>query len=166
VFSAKIELTQSELAPICARALALSSASDSMAVERSIGELFSALATRRCDAHATSRRAVGHLRATPSVSGSELGQRLRTTQSRVSREFHRDLGLTLVEYRARLRLMRFVDLVDSGLPLGAAALSADFGSYAQCHRVFHRALGCAPREYFAGARARVEAAIATNAPTG
>jgi len=91
------------------------------------------------------------------VRGLELGTRLRTTQSRISREFHRDLGLTLVEFRARIRLMRFVELVDSGLSLTAAATDADFGSYAQCHRVFQRALGCAPSAYFAGARAQIEA---------
>jgi methylphosphotriester-DNA--protein-cysteine methyltransferase len=55
--------------------------------------------------------------------------------------------------------MRFVHLVDAGESLGQAAVAADFGSYAQCHRVFQRALGCGPREYFAGARARVAAAI-------
>jgi AraC-like DNA-binding protein len=82
----------------------------------------------------------------------------RTAPAQVSREFHRDLGLTLVEFRARLRLMRFVRLVDKGATMSTAALAAEFGSYAQFHRAFQRALGCSPRDYFRGARSAVEAA--------
>jgi len=157
VFTEKIALTEPELDPLWQCALALADVRDASAVESAIGDVFSRLGTRPRDSHVISRRAVGELRATPSVRGLELGTRLRTTQSRISREFHRDLGLTLVEFRARIRLMRFVELVDSGLSLTAAATDADFGSYAQCHRVFQRALGCAPSAYFAGARAQIEA---------
>jgi methylphosphotriester-DNA--protein-cysteine methyltransferase len=76
----------------------------------------------------------------------------------VSRTFHAELGVPLVEYRARIKLMRFVALVDSGRSLTRAAFDAEFGSYAQCHRVFFRALRCSPRDYFAGAREQVDAA--------
>jgi AraC-like DNA-binding protein len=56
--------------------------------------------------------------------------------------------------------MRFVHLVDQGATLTAAALAADFGSYAQCHRAFQRAAGCSPRDYFGGARSAVDEATA------
>ena len=158
--SAKIALTAPQLGRLWERALALAEVRDAVVVEGAIGELFAQLGTRTCDSHVISRRTVGELHATPAVRGAELATRLKTTQSRISREFHRDLGLTFVEFRARLRLMRFVDLVDAGLPLTAAAIDADFGSYAQCHRVFQRALGCAPSAYFAGARAQIEAVTA------
>ncbi len=55
--------------------------------------------------------------------------------------------------------MSFIQLVDAGQALSHAALSADFGSYAQCHRVFRRFLGCAPTDYFAGARRRIDATV-------
>jgi AraC-like DNA-binding protein len=103
-----------------------------------------------------SRRVVESLRQDHALSESALARRLRTTSSSVSREFRGALGVPLVEYRARLRLMRFIDLVDSGAPLGQAALDADFGSYTQCHRVFRRALRCSPQDYFRGMRNRLD----------
>ena len=42
--------------------------------------------------------------------------------------------------------------------MSAAALDADFGSYAQCHRTFQRALGCSPRDYFDGNRSVIDSA--------
>jgi len=48
-----------------------------------------------------------------------------------------------------------------GATLNAAAFGADFGSYAQFHRAFQRAVGCSPRDYFSGARFAVEATTAS-----
>jgi AraC-like DNA-binding protein/mannose-6-phosphate isomerase-like protein (cupin superfamily) len=157
-FSGKIALTSHEVRALGERAACLENVRDPLAVECALADVFATLSSHPRTSHVTSRRAVGQLRATPALSGAELARRLRAHPSRISREFHDDLGLTLVEYRARLRLMRFVSLVDSGRALGHAAIDADFGSYAQCHRVFQRALGCSPRAYFAGARTQVEAA--------
>src|SRR4030095_15239857 len=65
------------------------------------------------------------------------------------RYFHRDLGLTLVAYRTRLRLIRFIQLVEGGgRSFLAAAIEADFGSYSQYHRAFQRAFECTPRVFF------------------
>jgi AraC-like DNA-binding protein len=68
----------------------------------------------------------------------------------------------LVEYRVRLKLMEFVKLVDQGRSFSNAAYGADFGSYAQCHRVFRRILGCSPKDYFASLRTAVDEAIVEN----
>jgi AraC-like DNA-binding protein len=157
LFTGKIVLGEVELAHVGERALALGQSKDAQSIEQAIGDLFAGLVSRPRTSQAISGRAVRQLRASPSATCTELGRRLRTAPAHLSREFHADLGLTLVEYRARLRLMRFVRLADLGQSLGRAAFEADFGSYAQCHRVFQRTLGCSPREYFAGARARVEA---------
>lgn len=158
VLKEKIVLSEPELEDLRERAFALGDVRDGGAVEHELCNLFASLGSRPCTSHANSRRALGQLRAAPEISGAELARRLGTAPALVSREFHRDLGLTMVEFRARLRLMRFVQLVDRGATLTAAALDADFGSYAQCHRAFHRALGCSPRDYFRGARLTVEAA--------
>jgi AraC-like DNA-binding protein len=154
----KIVLTEAEMAGLGELSSALGELRDAGAVERELGDLFSALGSRPCTSHVSSRRAVDLLRTSPGISASELASRLHTAPAQVSREFHRDLGLTLVEFRARLRLMRFVRLVDQGATLSAAAFDADFGSYAQLHRAFQRALGCSPSDYFRGARSVVEAA--------
>jgi AraC-like DNA-binding protein/mannose-6-phosphate isomerase-like protein (cupin superfamily) len=156
----KIVLSEAELASLNERALAVGELRDAAAVERELGDLFASLGSRPCTSHVSSRRAVEQLRAAPAISASELARRLCTAPAQVSREFHRDLGVTLVEFRARLRLMRFVRLVDEGATLSAAAFGADFGSYAQFHRAFQRALGCSPSDYFRGARSAVEAATA------
>jgi len=158
VLKEKVALSVSEVNDLRERARALDDVRDHGAIERELGDLFASLGSRPCTSHVNSRRALVQLRTAPEMSATELAKRLHTAPAQVSREFHRDLGLTLVEFRARLRLMRFVHLVDAGATLTAAALDAEFGSYAQCHRAFRRSLGCSPRDYFAGTRFDVEAA--------
>jgi AraC-like DNA-binding protein len=130
----------------------LACVADGATVERRVAELFARALATAPKAHVRSHRALSSLRAERAISEATLARRLSTDPSELSRRFRADLGVTLVEYRARLRLMRFVELVDRGVPLTRAALDADFGSYVQCHRVFRRVFGCAPRDYFRGAR--------------
>lgn len=66
----------------------------------------------------------------------------------LSRQFHRDLGLTLVDYRNRCRLDRFLEhAVHQRATVLDAALSAGFGSYQQFHRIFRQHFDCSPRDY-------------------
>ncbi|MFL5303754.1 MAG: helix-turn-helix domain-containing protein, partial [Polyangia bacterium] len=59
-----------------------------------------------------------------------------------------EMGMSLVEYRNRVRLDRFGALLENGRNnLLEAALDAGFGSYAQFHRVFRALRHAAPREY-------------------
>jgi transcriptional regulator GlxA family with amidase domain len=59
------------------------------------------------------------------------------------------MGITLVRYRTRLKLLHFIALVDSGrAQLMSAASLAGFGSYSQCHRTFQAELGCSARQFF------------------
>jgi len=68
----------------------------------------------------------------------------------LGRLFRRQVGMSLVDYRQRRRLDRFLDLVDrGGHTLLDAAFAAGFGSYAQFHRVFRRCLGQGPRTWLA-----------------
>jgi AraC-like DNA-binding protein len=84
----------------------------------------------------------------PSLTGKHLALKLGISLSRLARVFKSDTGLSLVEYRNRLRLERFQVLVDGGGEnLLEAALAAGFGSYAQFHRVFRALRGATPREY-------------------
>lgn len=90
----------------------------------------------------------------PDLKRSQRAQVIGACPSELSRHFHLEVGITLSAYRSRLRLLRFIELVDSGQTLLAAALSAGFGSYSQCHRTFRAAFGCAPRAFFATGRRR------------
>ena len=99
--------------------------------------------------HVLTRRTLQLLHADPDLALTSVAQRLRAHPTDVSRHFHRDMGMTLVRYRTRLKLLDFIRLVDSHqAELMAAASSAGFGSYSQCHRSFQAELSCSPREFF------------------
>jgi len=96
------------------------------------------------------RRAIATLNEDPTVAADELAARLSTSSTRIARAFRSELGVSLVEYRNRLRLERFFGLVErNGGNFAAAAQSAGFGSYAQFHRIFRQHVGVTPREYLA-----------------
>jgi AraC-like DNA-binding protein len=129
--------------------------------ERSLADLFLGFGRLGSEPHVVSRRTLENLVRDPGLSGDELARRVGTPPSGVSRHFHEDYGITMVEYRTRVRLLNFLGNVDRGHSLTRSALDAGFGSYAQCHRVFQRVFGIAPSTYFGGARARLDAALAT-----
>jgi AraC-like DNA-binding protein len=99
--------------------------------------------------HILTRRTLSLLLREPSLNRAELAKQVRGDKTELSRYFHRDLGLTLVQYRTRLRLLKFIRNVDQGsMNLTSACLVAGFGSYSQCHRQFMEQLGTAPRTFF------------------
>ena len=99
--------------------------------------------------HVLTRRAVQLLAGAPDLGLEALAAELRTHPSEVSRHFHHDVGMTLVNYRTRQRLLQLIRLVETGNhDLRSAASEAGFGSYSQCHRSFHAELGCAPASFF------------------
>ncbi|HLK89968.1 MAG TPA: helix-turn-helix transcriptional regulator [Polyangia bacterium] len=91
---------------------------------------------------------VGLLAKDPAMGGKEIAATLDISLSRLARVFKSEMGMSLVEYRNRLRLDRFSVLLDKGRTnLLEAALAAGFGSYAQFHRVFRALRHVTPREY-------------------
>jgi AraC-like DNA-binding protein len=146
------QLSEAELTKVAQALHGLGQVSAADAVERGVVDVWSQVIARCCKPPVVARRASAVLREERSVPGAALARRLNTTPSELSRAFRRGFGLPMVEYRARLRLFEFVRLVDAGQDLTVAALNADFGSYAQCFRVFQRKLGCSPSEYFNGRR--------------
>ncbi|HVZ88607.1 MAG TPA: AraC family transcriptional regulator [Polyangia bacterium] len=139
-------------------------AGDPGAVERRVGDLWrDAHACRLAapDKHTFTSRALASLIERPELRRSDVASMVRGHPTEVSRHFHKDVGLTLTEYRTRLRLLRFIEAARAVRPnLLLAALEAGFGSYSQCHRAFQHTLGCSPRQYFrAEVRARMEEAF-------
>jgi AraC-like DNA-binding protein len=95
-----------------------------------------------------SARVVALLQDDHALSRAQLATRTGVSVSALSRAFKSELGLSVAQYRSRLRLERFLTLVEPrGGNLLAAALDAGFGSYAQFHRVFRSALGKTPKDY-------------------
>jgi AraC-like DNA-binding protein len=90
----------------------------------------------------------------PVASGEFLAREMGISPGHLARSFKTEMGVSLVEYRNRLRVERFFASVDrGGSNLQEAAQEAGFGSYAQFHRVFRKLLGTTPREYLTGRRA-------------
>lgn len=131
---------------------AQSPGADATAVEHRLGDLWrEAHRLRRGvpDHHPLTMRALRSLLGRPDLKRGELARLIHGDPSEVSRNFHRDIGLTLVAYRTRLRLIRFIQRVEGGdCNLLTAAIDAGFGSYSQCHRAFHQAFACTPRVFF------------------
>ena len=111
--------------------------------------------------HVLTRRSLSAVNRAPDLDLQSLSTRLKTADSEISRYFHRDIGMTFVQYRTRLRLLRLINLMDLGdTTLRSAAEGAGFGSYSQCHRIFRTELGCSPRDFFhAGLRERMQQAF-------
>ena len=138
-----------EMEAICATP---GGACDTSAIEHRVGDLWRQAHVLRRAAdpmHVVTRRTMESLYLQPDLGRSGIANLLGTYPTEISRSFHNDMGMTLSSFRSRLRLLRFVQAVDGGAPnLMAAALGAGFGSYSQCHRIFQRTFGCAPRVFF------------------
>jgi AraC-like DNA-binding protein len=87
------------------------------------------------------------LRVDPSLGREQLGAATRTSASLLAHRFRRALGMSIPEYRARIRLHAAMATLEAGeRSLTQAALQSGFGSYAQFHRVVRSMTALAPRE--------------------
>jgi len=149
----QVRLAPPNLAEIRAVCVSMSSAAtDVPSIEHHVGDLWlRAQALRRAndDMHVVTRRTLNSLYEHPEWTRTEVARLARAYPSEISRHFHDDMGSTLSAFRARVRLLRFIEAVDGGAEnLLGAALEAGFGSYSQCHRTFQQTLGCSPRLFF------------------
>jgi AraC-like DNA-binding protein len=141
-------------APLCER----------VATDAQILELWLRAMAMRRDAAASSPplhvltcRALRALAVHPELDRKALAKLGRTGPTEIGRHFRRDVGLTLVHYRTRVRLLHFIRRMDLGAgELLCAALDAGFGSYSQLCRTFRADVGAPPRVFFAGARRQLE----------
>jgi AraC-like DNA-binding protein len=98
--------------------------------------LGSLAATHELQVHHLVMAAVAMLLRDPGVGRHEIARRLGVSTQRVTRMFESGLGISLADYRNRVRLDRFTSLVASGATNGPdAAVAAGFRSYAQCQQV-------------------------------
>lgn len=94
------------------------------------------------------RRVLDALEDDLSLSGGRLARALGVSAGHLARSFKREMAMSLVDYRNRVRMERFFEAIqDNGdrRTLHAAALAAGFGSYAQFHRTYRKFHGAPPR---------------------
>jgi AraC-like DNA-binding protein len=148
----RLRLDDRTLATLRATCSAPIAGGDAAALERHVGDLWReahGLRARIADHHPLTVRALSSLLGRPDLKRGELARLIHGNESEVSRYFHRDIRLTLVAYRTRLRLIRFIQMVEGGgRSFLTAAIDAGFGSYSQCHRAFQQAFHCTPRLFF------------------
>jgi AraC-like DNA-binding protein len=85
------------------------------------------------------------------MTGERLAREFGVSPGHLARSFKREMGVSLVDYRNRLRIDRFFECIQRTGGNGNlldAALEAGFGSYAQFHRVYRKFLGATPRDIF------------------
>jgi AraC-like DNA-binding protein len=157
----RTHLPQRAVEDLCALAEPLN---ERVASDEQILELWTRAMAARRDAsasgsvlHVLTSRAVRTLVAHPELDRASLAQLGRTGPTEIGRHFRRDVGLTLVHYRSRVRLLHFIRRMDLGADeLLSAALDAGFGSYSQLCRTFRADVGAPPRVFFDGARRQLE----------
>jgi len=102
------------------------------------------------DLHRAVENAVYLLKKNPLMANLEtLASRAGLSPGRLSRLFKQQMGMSMVQFRNRLRIERFLRLYQKGrrINIMQAALEAGFGSYPQFHREFVRIMGCNPAAY-------------------
>jgi AraC-like DNA-binding protein len=97
------------------------------------------------------RRILQILNEELATTGDQLARELGVSPGHLARAFKLDMAMSLVEYRNRVRMDRFFEVIgrrggeDSLLH---CALEAGFGSYAQFHRIYRKLHGESPRHLF------------------
>ena len=85
------------------------------------------------------------------MSLAELAGRVGMSADHLGVLFKAELGMTPVEYRARLRLLRARELlVSTALPIRQIARETGFPDGNYFARVFRKEYGMTPREYAGG----------------
>ena len=103
------------------------------------------------------RRVLAALEEDAGLRCRDLAREFGVSPGHLARLFKTDLGVSLVEYRNRLRLRSFFERVEDGeANLTSAAHAAGFGSYAQFYRVYRQVLGGTPRDLISRALPRSE----------
>jgi AraC-like DNA-binding protein len=105
------------------------------------------------------------LEANPSDNRSvpALAQAAGTTERTLSRRCQRDLGMSLAEWRQRLRVVKAMPLLKSGQTVETIAWDLGYGSASAFISMFKRLVGATPDEFRRGDKARDRAGVTPDA---
>jgi AraC-like DNA-binding protein len=90
---------------------------------------------------------------------AEFAQTVNTTERTLARRCARDLGMSLIEWRQRLRVVRALPLLEAGQKVEAIAFDLGYGSASAFIAMFKRLMGVTPDEFRKGAVASRSAAL-------
>src|SRR6185503_17371695 len=92
------------------------------------------------------RRVASHLQQAPddTASVAALARRAGASRRTIERLFARETGMTMAEWRRRLRMLHAVRLLAEGQPVTAAALAVGYASVSAFIAVFKREFGATP----------------------
>ncbi|APW41201.1 AraC family transcriptional regulator [Rhodoferax saidenbachensis] len=80
----------------------------------------------------------------------ELAHAVHTTERTLTRRCQRDLGMSLAEWRQRLRVVRAMPLLEAGQTVETIALDLGYGSASAFISMFKKLMGTTPDEYRKG----------------
>ena len=106
--------------------------------------------TETMDVHPAVQRAARLLRDDDQMlSMQTVAMKAGLSESHLSRLFKQQTGVSMVRFRHRCMIERFIRLYGHGrrMNMTEAALAAGFGSYVQFHRVFTQVMGRGPAAY-------------------
>ncbi len=83
-----------------------------------------------------------------------LAQAAHTTERTLMRRCQRDLGMSLAEWRQRLRVVRAMPLLEAGQTVETIALDLGYGSASAFISMFKKRVGATPDEFRKGAVGR------------
>lgn len=81
---------------------------------------------------------------------AEFALAANTTERTLARRCERDLGMSLVEWRQRLRVVRALPLLEAGQKVEAIAFDLGYGSASAFIAMFKRLMGVTPDEFRRG----------------
>jgi AraC-like DNA-binding protein len=97
--------------------------------------------------HPAVEKAATLLTQTDEVELEEIAHQAGISHTHLCKLFRNEMGISMVHFRNRKRLERFLSLSkQKDINLMDAALEAGFGSYAQFYRVFRDEIGHSPKE--------------------
>ncbi len=86
----------------------------------------------------------------------ELARAAHTTERTLMRRAQRDLGMSLAEWRQRLRVVKAMPLLEAGQTVETIALDLGYGSASAFIAMFKRLMGATPDEFRQGAAGHKE----------
>ncbi|MDQ3536827.1 MAG: AraC family transcriptional regulator [Bacteroidota bacterium] len=80
----------------------------------------------------------------------DLSYECGISSSRLSRLFNEQLGLSIVDYKNRLKLEQLISYINSNpeYSISEACYMVGFGSYSQFYKTFRQSYGISPKAYF------------------
>lgn len=81
---------------------------------------------------------------------SDLALECGNSCSRLSRLFNEQLGISIVDFKNRLKLEQFIECVKNNpdYSISEACYAVGFGSYSQFYKTFKHSFGLSPKAYF------------------